>query len=321
MPLKWLKMTALAALFGAAALAAQGGPALGSLREEDERLLRIVEPILAANLPLCDRTMPRLGVALQSIDQYPDRARPPFAAPVAFAAVLPDSPAAQAGIVRDDGLLAIDGREIARRPELETSPLRDSAFAALAEHDPAEPLVLDIAHGTGRRQVTIAPARECRALVEILADNGSTAHSDGRVIQISYALARRASDEELAVTFAHELAHAILHHRDRLASAGVSKGLAAEFGRDRRLNREAEIEADRLSVHLLANAGLDPRIAPAFWRSQLGQELDAGLLRSRVYPSPEARAQEMESEIALYLAGGAPSYPGHLLSRRDRPLR
>ena len=120
--------------------------------------------------------------------------------------------------------------------------------------------------------------------------------------------------------FAHELAHSILRHRDRLSAADVSKGLGGEFGRDRRLNREAEIEADRLSVHLLANAGLDPVSAPVFWRSPLGKRLGGGLFRSRVYPSPEARAQQLEGEIALYLAGGAPSYPGHLLIRRYRPL-
>lgn len=320
MSLKWLKLALFCAFPAAVAVAAEATSPLGLLRQQDERLLRIVEPVLVSNLELCDRTIPRLGVALQSIDQYPPDAPPAFAAAVGFAAVLPGSAADVAGIERDDGLVTIDGREIAKRPELESSPLRDSAFAALAEHVRGRPLVLEVTHAGVRRQVTIPATEECRALVEILAGGGSTARSDGRVIQIGDGLAGRASDAELAVIFAHELAHSILHHRDRLSSAGVSKGLGAEFGRDRRLNREAEIEADRLSVHLLANAGLDPGIAPEFWRSPLGRQLGGGLLRSRVYPSPEARAQQLEREIADYLAGGAPSYPGHLLARRGQAL-
>lgn len=307
------------ALLSASPAAAQDVSGPGSLRSQDERLLRIAEPILAGNLPLCDRTMPRLGVALQSTDQYGD-VQTGFAAPVAFAAVLPGSAAAEAGIAPNDGLLSVNGQPVAKRPELEASPLRDSAFAAIAEHDGDEPLILEVVRAGERREVVLHAPAECRILAEILADGGTTARSDGRVIQISHGIAARATDQEIAVIFAHELAHSILRHRDRLSAADVSKGLGGEFGRDRRLNREAEIEADRLSVHLLANAGLDPASAPAFWRSSLGRRLGGGLFRSRVYPSPEARAQQLESEIAFYLAGGPPSFPGHLLVRRDRPL-
>jgi hypothetical protein len=318
MPFKVPKLLALVLLVASPA-AAQDASGSGALRAQDERLLRIAAPILAGNLPLCDRTMPSLGVALQSTDQYAG-AQPGFAAPVAFAAVLPGSAAAQAGIAPNDGLLAVNGQPITKRPELESSPLRDSAFAAIADHDGDKPLVLEIVSGGERREVALRAPAECRILAEILADGGTTARSDGRVIQISHGIAARANDQEIAVIFAHELAHSILRHRDRLSAADVSKGLGGEFGRDRRLNREAEIEADRLSVHLLANAGLDPASAPAFWRSSLGERLGGGLFRSRVYPSPEARAQQLESEIAHYLAGGPPSYPGHLLALRSQPL-
>ena len=76
-----------------------------------------------------------------------------------------------------------------------------------------------------------------------------------------------------------------------------------------------------MAVHLLANAGYDPAIAPSFWRTSLGRRAGGGLLRSSTYPSPEARAALIEREIADYLGGGAgPSFPGHLLSRRDAPF-
>ena len=82
------------------------------------------------------------------------------------------------------------------------------------------------------------------------------------------------------------------------------------------VNAEAEIEADRLSLHLLANAGYDPQVAPALWRGVLGRQLDPGIFRSRIYASPEERARALQREIADFLAGGAPSWPGHLLAKR-----
>jgi hypothetical protein len=316
MRLKWLAILALAAAGPALAL----DNSLGPLRVQDERLLRIAEPILAGNVDLCDRTMPDLGVALQSADQYSAQARPPFAAPVAFAAVLPDSAAAQAGIERDDGLVSVDGKAIAKRPDLLASPLRDSAFALLAAHSPGTPLVLGIVHAGQSREVTIPVRQECLALAEILAEKNTDARSDGRVIQIGYGLASRASDEQIATIFAHELAHSILHHRDRLSAADVNKGLLGEFGRNRRLNLQAEEEADRLSVHLLANAGLDPRAAAAFWRSKLGKQLSGGLFHDRMHLSAKDRAAMLESEVAK-LGRGSRTYPAELMALRNQPMK
>jgi hypothetical protein len=294
---------------------------LATLRRQDERLLRIAEAIMAGNESLCDRTMPDLGVALQSTDQSPSGARPPFAAPVAFAAVLPNSATERAGIGPDDGLLAIDGREIVKRADLQAAPLRDSALEMLAEHPGDTPLVLRIAHGGAQRDVTLNVPRECRAQVEILGDNGNISRSDGRSIQISYGLATRATDDQLSAIFAHELAHSILHHRDRLSAADVKKGLIGEFGRNRRLNREAEVEADLLSVHLLANAGIDPQVAPALWRSKFGQGLSGGVFHDRAHPSAEGRAKALDDEIAEHLGAARPSYPSYLLDKRGQPLR
>jgi Zn-dependent protease with chaperone function len=316
-----LPVLLVSALLSASGAASPADDSLSPLRQQDERLLRIAEPIMASNVPLCDRTMPDLGVALQSTDQYPNDSRPPFAAPVAFAAVLPGSAAARAGIARDDGLVAIDGQAIARRADLKDSPLRDSALAMLAEHPAGTPLTVGIVHAGERRDVTLAFQQECRAQAEILSGNGTIARSDGRVIQISYGLAARATDDQLAAIFAHELAHSILHHRDRLSAADVKKGLLGEFGRNRRLNREAEVEADLLSVHLLANAGVDPRAAPSLWRSKLGRSLSGGIFHDRKHPSAEARAEALKAEIAQHLGPARPSYPAHLLDKRTQPLK
>jgi hypothetical protein len=308
------------ALAGAAGAVPAGAArdSLSPLRAQDERMLRVSEPLLSRNVAMCDRTMPDLGVALQSIDQYPPDGRPPFAAPVAFAAVLPGSAAAVAGIARDDGLVTIDGRPVAKQPALAAAPLRDSAFADLAQRPAGATLVLGIVHAGQHRDVTLTPPRACRALIEVLADQGNEARSDGRVIQIAYGLVSRVDDRELAAIVAHELAHAVLHHRDRLSAADVKKGLLGEFGRNKRLNRQAEVEADRLSVYLLANAGIDPRVAPAFWRSKLGKRLSGGIFHDAAHPGADARAQLLDDEIAARAAAGAPPYPPDLLAARDR---
>jgi Zn-dependent protease with chaperone function len=299
------------------ALVAIGGAARAqAVDAADLRLLAIAERIQNANASLCDRLAPALGVALQSRDQFPPESDPGFAAPVAFAAVLPGSPLAESGIEAGAGLTAIEGVAITVQPGLEEMPLRDSAHAMLGQHSVGGPLRLTVIDQGQTREIELAPAAQCRALVEVLVTDGRAARSDGRVIQIGLELIAAATDEEVAAVFAHELAHSVLHHRDRLAGAGVRKGLGAEFGRDRQLNAEAESEADRLSVHLLANAGYDPRIAPALWRGALGRQLDAGLFRKQIYLSPEKRAEALEREIADYLSGGAPSWPGHLLAKR-----
>ena len=282
----------------------------------DLRLLSIAERVQVANAALCDRQAPALGAALQSRDQFPEASDPGFAAPVAFAVILPDSALANAGIDAGAGLVGIDGAGIAVQPGLEAMPLRDSAHAMLARHSAGRPVRLTVIDQGQTREIELVPPVQCRALVEVLVRDGRAARSDGRVIQLGLELIASATDEEVAAIFAHELAHSVLRHRDRLSGAGVSKGIGGEFGRDRQLNAEAEIEADRLSVHLLANAGYDPQIAPALWRGALGRKLDAGFFRKQIYLSPEGRAEALDREIADYLAGGAPSWPGHLLAKR-----
>ena len=295
---------------------------MSALVLQDVRLATIAERLLAANRDLCRQHMPLTGLVLHSRDQY----RPSVAGDafengrVAVAALVPGS-AASADVGPGDGLAAIGGARLDELVAEGEAPLRDSAFALLAEQPGNAPLALTVVRGGEERRLALEVPSGCRALVEIRSVSGLNARSDGRVIQINYGLAAQASDDELAVIFAHEMGHLVLEHRRRLSSAGVEKGFFGEFGRNQRLNRQVEVEADRIAAHLLANAGYDPAIAPRFWRSSLGGRASGGLLRSSTYPSAEARAQLIEREIAEYIgAGAAPTWPGHLLVRRDTPF-
>jgi len=302
-------------------LAAQASGPMDVLGQQDLRLARVAERMLAANDSLCRQHMPLTGLILHSRDQYSaSMAGNAFAnGRVAVEAVIPGSAAASSGIFAGDGIAAIGALRTDSMVRDGEAPLRDTAFTALAGGE--GPVALAITRGGEERTVTIAAPRGCRALVEIRSSNSLNARSDGRVIQVNYGLAARATDDELAVIFAHELGHLVLEHRRRLTDAGVEKGFFGEFGRNRRLNRQVEEEADRISAHLLANAGYDPAIAPAFWRSKLGKRAGGGLFRSGTYPSPGGRARLVEEEITTYLGRPlAPDHAAHLLARRDLPF-
>ena len=164
------------------------------------------------------------------------------------------------------------------------------------------------------------PSPACRARFELVAHGGHDASSTGTLIQVGDGFIAGFGDDELAAVIAHELAHTILHHRQRLEAAKVSQGLFAEFGRSKRLNARTEAEADLLSVHLLRNAGYDPAAALRLWRNH-AKALDAGILRSAIYASPAARARAMAAEIAAIPANAPiPEIPS-LIATRNQPLQ
>jgi len=312
---------ALALIACATPAAAQQTRTLSSLQQQDVRLATIADRLLTANDHLCRQHMPITGMILHSSDQYPKGNPSAFTnGRIAVSTLVPGSPAA-AVLAPGDAIAAIGTTATSGMQRVDDAPLRDTAFDALAVQPAAGPLALTIVRNGREQAVTVPATSGCKALVEIRAENALNGRSDGRVIQINYGLAVASTDDQLAVAFAHEMAHLVLEHRRRLSTAGVDKGFFGEFGKNQSLNRTVEVEADRMTAHLLANAGYDPRIAPAFWRSSLGGRVSGGLFRSRVYPSSDARAQLIEREIADYLGGGSgPSYPGHLLDRRDAPF-
>jgi hypothetical protein len=300
--------------------AAQASNSVDTLAAQDARLAAVSARMLAGNSHLCRRHMPITGLVLHSSDQYRGGAAGHAFrnGEVAVEAVVPGSVADISGIKVNDGISAIAGQPF-------TTPggglLRDSAYSALAELADASAIEITITREGAEKTISFVAPTGCRALVEVLSDRGINARSDGRVIQVSYGLAEAANDSELAVIFAHEMGHLVLEHRRRLEAEGVQKGFLGEFGKNRRLNRQVELEADRIAVHLLANAGYDPGIAASFWRTKLGRRAGGGILRSGIYPSPEARAALSEKEIAEHIAGRErPSNAEHLMALRDQPF-
>ena len=291
---------AVSLLFSAIAAPATAQESVGwsNLQRQDIRLASVAERLMVANAGLCNATMPVTGLILHSADQYRGNvADARFAnGSVAISSIVPHSPADRAGLQVDDALTAISGRPVAALAAPESGNLREAAFALLADQPIGEPVTLRISRDGVERTVSLAAPAGCRSLVEILVGDGPRARSDGRVIQMRFDFAESLTEDEMAVVLSHELAHTVLEHRRRKEEAGIDNGVFAELGRNQRANREAEVEADRLSAHLLANAGYDAGIVPTYWRSPAGRSL-GGLLPNFVYPSQEARARLVEREI------------------------
>lgn len=326
---RWRGMRGVAALvlIGAAA-APTNRELLALLRDKDARLAEVGERLAVRNARLCRDQRAWAGMVLHTLDQYQPTVRGDaeavfgFPAAVSVEAVLPGGAAADAGVTDNVGLLAVGSQHLSAAPPPARAPAatarRDAAERAIADLTPGVAARLVIRAGGADRTVSLTPVAGCRVRFEVHEQDEAAA--DGSIVQVGAAYLERFEPRWLPVIVAHELSHIILRHRVRLEAAGAKFGAFAEFGRSGRLQRQAEDEADRLSVYLLHNAGYDPRDAAAFWRGP-GKSISGGLFRSRIYASARARAEALDAEAAkLSMGTSAPVIPD-LLALADQPMR
>jgi predicted Zn-dependent protease len=221
-------------------------------------------------------------------------------------ALVPGGPAERAGLRTDDILLSLDGQ-----PLPQATAERNGSFAQMERILAA----LDAAFADGRANlavrrggtqlsVPVEAVRGCSTRFQLIPGGRMNAQADGIYVQVTTALAQYASDEgELAAVLAHEFAHNVLGHRVRLNQAGVRRGLLANFGMNARRIRETEVEADRLSVWLMARAGFEPAAASRFW-GRFGRR-GLNFLGSPTHPNWRLRVQSFEAEIARIRAAQA----------------
>lgn len=202
-----------------------------------------------------------------------------------IAAVAAGSPAEQRGLTRGMRIAAINGAPVTTTGEAPTIRI-DAVLLMLSELDPAAPLSVTDGNGTVHM---VPPTPGCTSAFRVERD-GVQAAANGRLVRVRADLAQSIADEaELAAVVAHELAHNILRHRDRLAGDRSAERV-----------RETEIEADRLSVWLLADAGYDPHAAVRFW-----QRHRKPLFRAATHPPRSERIAAIDAEVAAMHAARA----------------
>ncbi|MBL8516622.1 MAG: M48 family metallopeptidase [Betaproteobacteria bacterium] len=127
------------------------------------------------------------------------------------------------------------------------------------------------------------------------------------------------SDDELAAILGHEMAHALREHGREKTTLAASKELLKLASRtivkkyenplmrsselhDKAIDllltlphsREAELEADRIGLELMARAGYDPAAALTVWRKMASASTAKSPWLS-THPAPDARLQMLES--------------------------
>ena len=325
--ISWAVAAAVAVAAPAVAADPDTAATFDALRQVDGRMAAIAYRLTTANAPLCRSLAPTPGWAIHSLGQYDpalrDQARASFGfeTPIAVEAVVPGSAAAEAGVRAGDSIVSADDRPIGSgAPGKDaSSAARDAAVEQIAGLPADRPLAVELMREGRTRTVTIPASPGCRSAFEVLLGPGMTASADGRIVQIGVRLFERYNDDEVAVVVAHELSHNILRHAARLEAAGVKRGLLSEVGRNGRLFRLTEDQADLLGAYLLRNAGYDPQIAVRFWHEH-GGDVDGGLFRSRTHPSSSARAKALEAASATMPAGHG-FYAPPLAAEADRPLQ
>ncbi|WP_114952841.1 M48 family metallopeptidase [Sphingosinicella terrae] len=281
-------------------------PSLLAMRTLDARLTAIGHRLATANLALCPDRQWLPGFALHDLSQYGGAYREAatrafgLAGGTAVLAVVPGGPAENAGLQADDALVSVDGAVL---PRFDPGPSGsfDGMERILAAVEAA------FADGRGRLRIRrgdrdleldIAAEPGCASRFQLIPSSRMNALADGRYVQLTTAIAAYAEDDaELAAIAAHELAHNILRHRARLDAAGVARGLLRGFGRNARLIRETEAEADRMSVYLLDRAGYDVEAPVRFWE-RFGRR-GLNFLGSPTHGHWRGRVARFEAEIEI----------------------
>ena len=286
---------------------------LRTLERLDQRVTDIGYRLPRAATPFCtDRAM-LPGIALHGIEEYGrssrDAARRTFGLDDALAvlAVAHGSPAEMAGLRVGDAILAINDRDVPSPDVTQNATARVESAMQAIERSTQATLTFDLSRNGARLRVTFEPEPGCITQFWVRPSSRLAAEADGHDVEITSAYVERAVDDAaLAIVLAHELAHNILHHRARLDRDGAHHGLARYFGGSARLNRAAELEADRLSVAIVGCAGYSLKGALAFRVALWRDPLSDALLRAPDHPAAHQRLAAIRESIAAFEANPAP---------------
>lgn len=277
---------------------------LADAQAQDAGVAAIAYRLQVSGLPLCPSPVPLTGLLIHDLGQYPRSQRAAAQGQFglgdfpAILSIVPGSAAARAGLMVGDAIVAIDGVPVPRGRSDFVETALDRALAA-------PPADVSIRRAGVAMMIRLTGALGCPSRVQVIPGKALTRQADGTYVQITGAvLDEVVSDDELAGILAHELAHNILKHRLWLD----------RHGRSTQNILKTEIEADKLSVYLVAQAGYDP-LAPAQFRARFGKKSGFGIFSDGTHEHTAARVVTLTTvarEIAAKRAAGkaiVPDYP------------
>jgi hypothetical protein len=247
-----------------------------TLRAQDLRVASVAYRLSLANRANCSGTLvPQLGMVIHSLGQYGAADRDAAARSfklgrhVSVMAVVDGSPAAKAGLRADDRLLAVNGRELNADAPSIAGPGRAALGGIeriILQEMKKGPIVFRVSSQRGDHQVGFEADSGCPANVELAPGELVNAWADGTGVVVSAGILQRCpTDDDLALVIAHELAHNLLAHKDRLAKSRSAYGeRLMPSARESAMMRQIEEEADRLAVRLAKAAGFDLRATEPF---------------------------------------------------------
>lgn len=227
--------------------------------------------------------------------------------------VLPDSPAAEAGLRAGDVIEKISWYKI---------PVGKTAGAAMQQILDREaavdvPLAFHLRRGEQRLAIDMMPRPQCDFALILTESEQINAFFDDRKIYVTDGLARFVGDDaQLAAVISHVLGHAMLTHvgeksftdelierLETLRSAALdeeTRDLLLEAGitpEARPFTLAQEIQADRLALELMSRAGYPLDAVAEVWRRLAGVTSGAVLLRD-FHPVTPERIEAIEDVVS-----------------------
>jgi hypothetical protein len=281
-----------------------------TLRDEDFRVAAIAYRLGRLGLFHCPRTLPITGMLMHHLPEYQpaDRRlmidlygldRGP-----GILLVLPDSPAARAGLVAGDVLLSVNGKTFPSPSEMaaqrDPDKWRNEVEAAellLEEELGRGPARLQVLRKGSELALELGSLPACPIRIRLARSSQVNAFAnDYQVILTTALLGFAQSDDELALIIGHELSHFILNH----PPMHTSDKLLASIGIRSQTFWNREAAADRLGIRLMAAAGYNLDAIIPFWRRFLGKYDGPQIFR--YHPSLGARERITREEIAAIRA-------------------
>jgi beta-barrel assembly-enhancing protease len=294
--MSWLAAFAVFASAAAQATPEANRAALLALQATDLRVATVAHRLATANIAICPNQTPQLGFSLHALAQYGGVYRASAKAlfglgdDPAILALVPDGPAARAGLAVGDALIAVGASRL-RSASVTAKQSYDSvreAESALDNGPKTRPLKLTIRRDGAEQVISIFAKPGCTSRVVVEPGGKLNAYADGTYVKLTSGVAEYAADEgELAAIIAHEMAHNLLGHQAKLDAVGRSRANILE----------TEIEADKFSVRLLAGAGYDPMVAARFWE-RFGKKTGAGIFATGTHLRTKARVALLTEEAA-----------------------